>query len=141
MVDIFPPEVREAADKMKSDWIKASEFEGEGLTVQLAAPMARVKSQYGAEEGDFLVNQGILQEGETMEWSFTDIEGFNRKFHTTSSPFFIGLKQVEELGVGDWVRIQRTGKTDKTRYTVEKVPEPVSQRKEATDINPDDIPF
>lgn len=150
----FPNDVREAADKLGGDWLKGADFENV-LTLQLVKPMERIKStdpKYGAAEDDFLVKGGVLEVGETFRYTFNNPEGEEKKFDSKSAPFFLGFKQVEELGVGDWIKITRTGKTDKTRYTVEKVEAPVSQSNSTTtpppakeypvqDINPDDIPF
>lgn len=147
-MDVFPEDVREAAEKIGGDWIKGSEFEGEGLVLQVAKPMEKITSTnalYGATEDDFLVENNILTVGQSLRFTFTTPEGKERKIDTKSSPFFIGFKQCEDLGVGDWVRITRTGKTDKTRYTVEKVSAPVVAPKPVAepevDIDPKDIPF
>lgn len=144
-MDIFPDDVREAADKVGGDWIKASEFEGEGLMLQFSKPMDKIKAsnpKYGAEEDDYLVKQEILEIGETFRYHFKTAEGQDKKIDSASTPFFIGVKQCEDLGVGDWVKITRTGKTDKTRYTVEKVA-PLSPRKKDYPNGPDpkDTPF
>jgi hypothetical protein len=153
MTSIFPDDVKEAADKIGGDWIKGEEFDGEGLVLQFAKPIEKIKAsnpKYGAEEKDWLVKQELLEVGESFRYTFVTPEGQERKVDSKSSPFFIGIKQCEELGVGDWVRITRTGKTDKTRYTVEKVDEPsLSQRKQpakpvdypSDDVNPADTPF
>lgn len=121
---MFPEDVREAASKISSDWLKGSNFDGEGLVLKVVKPMEKVKSQYGAEEDDYLVKNEILAVGESFRYTFEDTEGKERKIDSSSTPFFIGFKQCEDLGVGDWCRITRTGKTDKTRYTVEKVEAP-----------------
>lgn len=122
--EFMPSDVKEASNKLTSNWLKGADFEGEGLTLQIAKPMEKVSSQYGAEEDDYLVENNILEKGQTFRYTFTDTEGKERKIDSCSTPFFIGFKQVEELGIGDWVKITRTGKTDKTRYTVEKVSAP-----------------
>src|SRR5665213_2410504 len=118
-MNFFPDDVKEAADKIGGDWLKGSDFDG-GLVLQVSKPMEKIKSNnpmYGAQEDDFLVKQDILEEGETLRYTFTTPEGAEKKFDSKSAPFFLGFKQCEELGVGDWVNITRTGKTDKTRYT------------------------
>lgn len=120
MNNFFPADVQEASSKITSNWLKGSDFEG-GLVLQVAKSMEKVKSLYGAEEDDYLVEKEILAVGESFRYTFTDTAGAERKIDSSSTPFFIGFKQVEELGVGDWIKITRTGKTDKTRYTVEKV--------------------
>lgn len=122
--DIMPLDVREAANKIGNDWIKGEEFEGEGLVLQVVKPLEKIRSQnpkYGAQETDFLVRNEILDVGETFRFTFLTTDGTERKIDTKSSPFFIGFKQCEELGVGDWVKITRIGKTTETRYEVVKV--------------------
>ena len=120
-MDFFPKDVAEAAGKISSDWLKGSDFDGAGLVLKVTKPMEKVKSQYGAEEDDYLVKNEILAVGESFLYTFEDKEGKERKITSSSTPFFIAFKQCEELGIGDWVKITRSGKTDKTRYTVEKV--------------------
>src|SRR3990167_4831149 len=147
MSDIFPKEVRAAAEKLGSDWIKGSDFENDGLILQVGKPMEVVAAnnpKYGATETDFLVKQEIIEEGQTLRFHFIGTDGVERKFDTKSAPFFIGFKQCEDLGVGDWVKIVRTGKTDKTRYSVEKVeaPSKVTPKKDykGKDYPPSDEP-
>lgn len=154
MSNFFPKDVEEASNKITSDWLKGADFDGNGLVLKVARPMEKVKSQYGAEEKDYLVKQEILGVGESFRYTFEDAEGKERKIDSCSTPFFIGFKQCEELGVGDWVLIKRTGKTDKTRYTVEKVVEPTqkappkhpfskygSEVEEVRDQKAEDTPF
>lgn len=124
MTSFMPEEIKEAANKLTSNWLKGSDFEGEGLVLKVSKPMEKIKSQYGAEEDDYLVENGILEAGESFRYTFEDKDGVERKIDSSSTPFFIGFKQCEELGVGDWVSIVRTGKTDKTRYTVIKIESP-----------------
>src|SRR3990167_9249004 len=145
MTNIFPDDVREAADKIGGDWLKGADFEG-GLTLQVTKPMERIKSnnsQYGATDVDFLVKNEILEEGETFRYTFRTSDGSEKKFDSKSAPFFLGFKQCEELGVGDWISVTRTGKTDKTRYSVVKVdaPEltPKMEYPEHEDISADGI--
>ena len=120
MNSIFPDEVNEAAGSMGGGFVKAAEFEGNGLTVQLAEKMeviAASNPKYGATEIDYLVKKGILEVGQTLRFVFKDNLGHERKFDTKSAPFFIALNQVQGLTVGDWVNITRTGSLDKTRYS------------------------
>jgi len=143
MNDFMPEEVREAANKMGNDWIKGEEFDGEGLTLQLVQPLEKVRSnnpKYGAQETDFLVKNDLLEVGESFRFVFKTTDGTERKFDTKSSPFFIGFKQCEELGVGDWVKIARTGKTTETRYSVEKVDAPIEPAQPSDDLDPSQIP-
>ena len=123
--DIFPADVKEAASKLSSDWLKGADFDGEGQVLKISKPMEKVKSLYGAEEDDYLVKNDVLAVGESFRYTFEDASGKERKIDSCSTPFFIGFKQCEELGLNDWVLIKRTGKTDKTRYSVEKVDAPV----------------
>lgn len=147
MTNFMPDDVKEASSKVGGDWLKGQDFDGAGLVLKVAKPMEKIKSQYGAEEKDWLVTSEILAVGESFRYTFEDAEGKERKIDSSSTPFFIGFKQCEELGVGDWVSIVRSGKTDKTRYTVEKVDAPVLQRKDITDtagskeIPSEDIPW
>ena len=142
--DIFPADVREAANQIGGEFIKGAEIDGEGLVLQVAKPMEKIKAsnpKYGAEEKDFLVKQEILEVGETFRFYFNMPDGTERKIDTKSSPFFIGFKQCEDLGVGDWVRVNRTGKTDKTRYSVEKVEKPEGASLKHLDPDSDLDPF
>lgn len=137
MSNIFPDEVNEAAKALGSSWITASEFEG-GLVLQIVKPLEKMVSnnpKYGAKADNYLVKKEILEVGETFRYYFKTVSGEEKQMDSTSSPFFIGIRQVEELGIGDWVKITRTGQTTETRFTVEKVDAPVSQEKE------DGIPF
>lgn len=146
MSNIFPDDVKEAADKIGGDWIKAGEFEGNGLVLKIAKPMEKVRAtnpKYGAQEADYLVKNELLEVGETFRFTFETADGSERKIDTKSTPFFIAFKQCadKEVGVGDWVLIQRTGKTDETRYTVEKVDEPTLTAKVPEAVKKGDIPF
>lgn len=141
-MDFFPENIKEAASKVTSDWLKGADFDGEGQTLQLVKTLGVVKSQYGAEEKDWLVQNELLQEGESFRYVFKDVAGVEKKIDSSSTPFFIGFKQCEGLTIGDWISIVRTGSTTKTRYTVTKVEEPVAQEKtEEESIDPSSIPF
>ncbi len=133
-MDIFPEDVREAAEKLGGDWISSKEFDA-GLTLQVAKPFEKVQNRYGAEEDDFLVERGILSVGEVFLYTFRDEKDAERKITSKSAPLFLAFKQ-SDVQVDDWVKITRTGKTDKTRYTVEKAekPLPTVQLEEARDI-------
>lgn len=118
---MMPQDIRDKSDSLTSNWLKGKDFDGAGLTLQVAKPMEKINSQYGAEEDDYLVENNILEKGQTFRYTFKDSEGRERKIDSCSTPFFIAFKQVEELGVGDWILVKRTGTTTKTRYSVEKV--------------------
>lgn len=134
MNDFFPKDVQEASSKITNDWLKGADFDGKGMVLKVVKPMEKVKSMYGAEENDYLVKNEILAIGESFRYTFEDREGKERKIDSNSTPFFIGFKQCEELGVGDWVCITRTGKTDKTRYEVVKVEAPEVSKPEENEL-------
>lgn len=143
--DIFPKDVREAADKIENEWITPSEFE-KGLTLQLIKPLEAVKAnnpKYGTDEKDYLYKNNLLGLGEQFRYVFKTINGNERRIDSKSPPLFIGFKQCEECGVGDWLLITRTGQTTETRFTVEKLETPeLSQIKPAEEeIDPKSIPF
>lgn len=142
-MSIFPDEVSEAADRAGGYFVKGVEFE-KGLTVQ-AVKVEKVKAsnpKYGAQEKDKICQQEILEEGETFEYTLQTPEGEERKLNSSSFPLFIGFRQAE-IEPNDWVKITRTGKGDKTRYTVEKVEKPkVSQAKtDYPEGSSEDVPF
>lgn len=118
-----------------SDWLKGESFVG-GLILQVSEPMTvkvASKPEYGAQVTDFLVKNGTLKVGETCHFTFKDAAGEIKTFDTKSAPFFIGLQKVEELGIGDWVEITRTGKGTASRYSAEKVDAPeISPAKPST---------
>ena len=146
MSNFFPESVNEAASKMGDDWVKVEQLEA-GITLQLAKPMeikASKNPQYGAKEDNYLVKQNILEEGQTMHFIFNNAAGEPQYLDTNSAPFFIALKNIEELGVGDWIKIVRTGKATNTRYTISKVEAPVSPAKpqpDSLDDLADSVPF
>lgn len=144
-MSIFPPEVVASASQVGGKWIKASEFEGEGLTLKIKK-VEKVRAnnpKYGAEEKDYLVKNEILEVGETFKYLFEDAEGNEREHDSASTPMFIGFQQAELEG-GEWVKIRREGKMDKTRYFVEKIeaPEKLPAKKEgASSEDWSGIPF
>jgi len=89
--------------------------------------------KYGAEEKDYLVKNEILEAGETFKYVFKDAEGNEREHDSASAPMCIGFQQAQ-VEPGDWVKITRTGKTDETRYSIEKVEAPAKK-----EYNPDDL--
>lgn len=122
----FPKDVEDAAKKMGGEWIKAEEFEA-GPILQLVKEVEVVVAsnpKYGADEKNYLVKTEVLDVGETFRYSFKTPESDERRIDSNSPALFIGFRQVEDLEVGDWLKITRTGKTDQTRYSVEKVPQP-----------------
>jgi len=73
-MDFMPPDVKESADKLASNWLKGVDFDGAGQTLQIVAPLEKVKSQYGAQATDYLVENNILEEGESFRYTFKDAE-------------------------------------------------------------------
>jgi hypothetical protein len=145
MSSIWPADVEDAAKKLGGNWVKAEMFEGEGLTLRInkVEKVAARNPKYGATETDYLVKNEILEVGETFHFVFEDESGQEKMLDSKSAPLFIGM-QSAQVEAGDWVKIQRTGKTDETRYTVEKVEAPESgknnpQGNESKGLNPDAI--
>ncbi len=148
---IFPDDINAGMDNGSNEWIKASEFEGDGLKLK-ALKVEKVKAsnpQYGAEEDDLFVEREVLKVGETLRYNFLTPEGTTRKIDSTSVPLFVGFKKAD-IKPEDWVHIQRSGQAKQTRYTVEKIEAPTkapTAKKAAPmdypeeDINPADIPF
>ena len=137
MSDIFSADVSEAAKRMSGEWIKGEEFNDEGLVLKLVKPIEKIRAsnpKYGAVATDYLVKKEILEEGETLRYSFQDAEGTERKIDSKSSPMFVGFKQVEDITVGDWLHIKRSGERDETRYTVEKVDAPKMKYPQPEDV-------
>lgn len=146
---IFDKEIMDKAAQASNEWIKATEFDGKGLTLQING-VEKIKSNYGAKAEDAIVERDILEEGETFRYTFKDADGNERKHDSSSFPMFIGMKSVE-VNYGDWLHIRREGKKDKTKYFAEAVDAPISQSKpsEKTDtveypeeeLDPKNIPF
>lgn len=145
MDSVFPEDVNEAAEKLGNDWVKPDEFDGEGATLQIKGveKIASRNPKYGAVETDYLVKNDVLEVGQTFQYTFADKEGVVRKLDSKSTPFFIAFKQANPAPDA-WVRIQRTGKTTETRYTVEVVGGDKPVEKIPTvqiDEDPNAIPF
>lgn len=137
-MSIFPEEI---ASKManSNDWLSGKDFEGDGMQLQIIS-VEPVSSQFGVEEDDYWVEQGILTIGQTFRYTFKDLNDIERKWDTHSRPLAIGFQQAE-AEANDWVRIVRTGTGKNTRYIVTKVEAPVPHTKTDATPNPEDIPF
>lgn len=148
-MSFIPADVQEAAKKMGGKFIKAAEFEGDGLVLQCVS-VEKVKSnnpKFGANDKDGLYKQEILGEGETFRYVFKTNDGEERVLESKSAAAFIGFNNAE-LEAGDWIRVSKTGKMDDTRYNIEKTDEApaVGHRGMAgveypTGPNPEDVPF
>ena len=115
-MSIFSEEIKDR-DNKPSPWIKTEQlFNGIELTI-LGAEVVEANN-YGAEEGDSLFDKGILQDGETIRYSFTDKDGNERKYDSKSAGLYFAFKQTNPEP-GKIVSITRTGKGDQTRYKIE----------------------
>lgn len=123
-MSIFEPEVDKKIQEVGGEFIKGSEFDGDGLEVQILS-VRKIKAsnpKYGAIATDRIVQQEYLDEGETFRYTFRNKHGVERKHDSKSMPLFIGFSSVrDQLEEGDWVHIWREGERDETRYYVEKV--------------------
>lgn len=136
--DLWPADVQEAASKMGGAWLKASDFEGEGMALTIKS-VEKIKSsnpKYGTVETDYLFKKEVLEIGETFHFVFETAEGEEKTFDSKSAPLFIAIQQAQ-IKAGDTITIKREGVTDKTRYYVSKLD---NSPKDKTP-NPDDIPF
>lgn len=119
---MFDPETKKALANVSGSFLKGTDFE-EGQVLQFLS-VEKIKSQYGAEADHKMVEKGVLEEGQSFRFHFVTKDGSSKTFDTTSFPFVIGMNNAE-ISDGDWVKIVREGKGDKTRYTAEKTEAPV----------------
>ncbi len=129
---VIPNDVKEAAKAAAEagggKFIKAAEFEGQGLVLKVKGfeKMRARNPKYGAPADAALVDQKILEQGETFKYEFetdeNDADGFPevRTVESHSIALFIAYSECDP-NVGDWVRISKKGKMDETRYSVDKV--------------------
>lgn len=129
---VIPKDIKDAASAGgDGKYIKAEEFEGKGLVLKVVSfSKIRAKNpKFGANEKDALMDQGLLDEGETFRYVFEtkdlDADGFpkQRIVESKSLALFIGFKNCDP-DEGEWIRISKEGKMDDTRYEVEKSEEP-----------------
>ena len=120
--NIWPEEVQESVNKLGGTWLKGTDFDGDGITLQLKGieKVISTNPKYGAIVTDYLVKNEVLEIGETFHYVFLTKEGEEKQFDSKSTPFFIGMKNAE-CEIDDWINIRREGERDKTRYFVEKV--------------------
>lgn len=140
-MSIFDKETQDKANNMGGNFIKATEFEGEGLNLRIDT-VEKVSSQYGGKAEDSIVEHGVLEEGQSFRYTFTDKTDSQRKHDSASMPMFIGFHQAD-VNLGDFLNVKREGKVDKTRYHVTKI-EPFEikafEYPEET-VDPKNIPF
>lgn len=132
---VIPQEVKEAADTAAESvggrFIKAEEFEGDGVVLRVKGfdKIVSKNPKFGAGDKDALFTQNILEKGETFRYTFetgeTNADGFpeQREYESKSLALFIGFKGCDP-SEGDWVRISKKGKMEETRYDVKMVDEP-----------------
>ena len=110
-MSIFSDEIKDR-DNKPSPWIKAEElFSGKEFVIQSVDIVEA--NNYGAEEGDSLLEKGILQEGETIRYSFAD----ERKYDSKSGGLYFSVKQANPEP-GSSITFGKTGKGKDTRYQV-----------------------
>lgn len=129
---VIPKDIKDAAESGgDGKYIKAEEFEGRGLVLKVIS-FSKIKAKnarFGANEKDALMDQGLLEEGETFRYVFEtkelDADGFpkQRTVESKSAAIFIAFKNCDP-DEGEWVRISKSGKMDETRYECDKVDEP-----------------
>jgi len=140
--DLWPADVQEAASKMGGNWLKASDFEGEGMTLTIKS-VEKIKSgnpKYGTVETDYLYKKEVLELGETFHFIFENKEGEEKMFDSKSAPLFIAMQQAQ-IEAGDTIHIKREGVTDKTRYYVTKQENGLSNDEKADKLTGDEAPF
>jgi len=121
---IVPEELRQPPEGGK--FIKASEFEGEGMVLEVKGfeTMVSKNPTYGAIESDPLFEQGKLQKGECFCYTFMarDADGLDveRVVESKSIALFIAFSDTNP-DLGQRVRISKTGAGTSTRYKVELV--------------------
>lgn len=113
---ILPEGMKSASPNV---FLKGVDFENEGQNLEVVGfeVITPKDAQYGAQEGNWLVEEGKLKVGESFKYSFKNMEGEEKVFETTSPGFFIGFSKCDP-NAGDKVSIKRDGKLKKTRYTI-----------------------
>lgn len=100
-----------------SQFIKAGELikkEWEVVSIEIVVSN---DPRFGALEKDALLKQGILNEGETLRYTFKDDDGTDRRFESKGMAFYLGMKGAFPQP-GDRVQISKEGTMEKTRYHV-----------------------
>ena len=138
MSKFIPENISESAKSMGGSFLKAADFEGDGLVLQCEG-MEKVKSnnpKFGANDQDTLYKQEILDIGDTFRYSFKTQEGENKTLESKSTAVFIAFNEAN-LENGEWVRISKTGKMDETRYNIERVDAPKTKYPQPEDVGVD----
>lgn len=143
--NLWPEDVQEAASKMGGAWLKAAEFDGEGLvlTIKSVETIKSSNPKYGALPTDYLVKKEVLEEGESFHYLFENAAGEEKMFDSKSAPLFIAMQQAQ-IEAGDTIHIKREGSGEKTRYDVSKVENGAAKQKsneEKADKGSDSSPF
>lgn len=114
-MSIFSDKIQER-DNKPNPWLKSEDFE-KGVDLLIKSVDIVEANQYGAEEGDSLFDKEILQEGETVEYIFEDLDGNERKYNSKGAGLYFAFKQVNPLP-GSVVSISKSGKGDATRWVI-----------------------
>lgn len=143
-MSIFDKETEKKVENMNKVWIKSSEFDGNGLVLRVDS-VSKVSGDYGASAESSIVKRGILEEGQSFRYVFTDPEGVERKHDSASFPLFIGMEYAD-VSIGDWVHIKRGGKGEETKYAVvlTEKPKPIKKAPKKDDeegLDSSKIPF
>ena len=104
-----------------SNFLKGSDFDGEGLVVEVVSmekftpsdPKFGVKNTYGAggklEHENWFVKQGILKEGESFRYSLS-VDGVEKRFDNSSLSFYFAFTNLDP-GQGEKILIKRNLKS------------------------------
>ncbi len=136
-MSIFPEGVAEKASAGNL-YLSNKEFiDTEWIIDQVEIVVAGLK-KYGAVSGEFLFDNGILKEGETIRYNMIDKDGNKKAYDSKGTALFIAFKNAEVddrenktkgLDKGDKVMITKEGQGDTTRYTIKNVnPRPMSEK-------------
>lgn len=104
-------------------FLKGDDFE-KGVELKVVG-MEKIKANegFGATIADYLCKEGIIEEGETFRYRFTqetEGEDIEKIYDTKSAVFFISMKECDPDN-GDVVKITRTGKLRDTKYNIKKI--------------------
>ena len=113
-MSVFSNDLQER-DNKPSKWLKTEELLSKSFVVKGVEVVEA--NMYGAEEGDSLFEKGILKEGETIRYSFDD-NGNERLYDSKGAGLYIAMKQANPEP-GRLIKVSRSGKGDKTRYSIE----------------------
>ena len=125
---VIPKEYREKTSTGSGEFLKAGNFEGSGMTLEIKDfKVIRAKNaDFGANSNDYLMTSGMLKEGETIRYSFRTLpegdgfDGSDKTFDSKSVGFYISFSQLDP-DKGDRIHISKSGTGKNTRYEITKV--------------------